>query len=173
MMNYLWAGQCNYQLGHFDEALTHYDLAAKFAASKKEKTAPDETIESDILFNRGMNYCSLEGNHNLYKAIEDFEGALLKQVERENSVKHKTLFNLGIVYRKLGVQTVLHDIPERLQLLAKAEKNGILKESIVKLREAERNATAITKAATLNNLGLSLFDLADYYEAETCFKNAR
>jgi len=31
----------------------------------------------------------------------------------------------------------------------------------------------VTKAATLNNLGLSLFDLGEYYEAGTCFDKAR
>jgi tetratricopeptide (TPR) repeat protein len=114
MMNYMWAGQCNHVLGHYDEALNMYNLGAKAAASKKGKTDHDEKFEGDILFNRGMNYCSLGGNPNLYRALEDFEGALEKQAERENPVKHKTLFNLGIVYRKIGVQAVLHDMTDRL-----------------------------------------------------------
>jgi hypothetical protein len=77
------------------------------------------------------------------------------------------------VYRKIGIQEGLVDLPENLQKLAQAEKKGILKESIIKLRLAESNASVTTKAATLNNLGLSLFDLGEFYDAETCFKNAK
>lgn len=76
MMNYNYAGQCNHLLGHFDEALVHYNIAAKNNKARKEKTGPEATVAGEILFNRGINYCSLGGNENLFKALEDFEKAL-------------------------------------------------------------------------------------------------
>ena len=69
----------------------------------KSKSSNEETLAGEILFNRGINYCSIGGTENLFKALDDFEKALEFSGDKDTVVKHKTLFNLGIVYRKIGV----------------------------------------------------------------------
>ena len=63
-------------------------------------------------------------------------------------VRHKTLFNLGIVYRRVG-DTLL---------------------SIENLKKASIQGQA--KAATANNLGLSYFDIEDFDNAMEQFEKA-
>ncbi len=41
----------------------------------KSKSSNEETLAGEILFNRGINYCSIGGTENLFKALDDFEKA--------------------------------------------------------------------------------------------------
>ncbi len=81
------------------------------------------------------------------KAVKDFEKTWDIQVKNnmESTMRHKTAFNLGIVYRRLGQ----------------------LQKSIEILKKATRLSHA--KAATANNLGLSYFEIEDFYEAQENF----
>jgi tetratricopeptide (TPR) repeat protein len=63
-------------------------------------------------------------------------------------VRHKTLFNLGIVYRRVG------DTSRSIDNLKKASISGQ------------------AKAATANNLGLSYFDIEDYDSAMEQFEKS-
>lgn len=147
-INYNFAGMCNHALGQFEEALAHYNIADSWIRRVKSSTNLDENLRSDILFNRGQTYTSLGGIDNLNKAIVDFKAASDLQKDKSNTERHKTLFNLGIVYRRIGDK----------------------KQSIEKLIEA--TTLNVSKAATSNNLGLSHFDNEEFDLAMNCFQIA-
>ena len=84
----------------------------------------------------------------LNDAIRCFEGAAELQKNMAQEIRHKTLFNLGIAFRRA--------------------KNA--DESVKVFKEAAKCGTA--KAATLNNWGLSLFDSEDWDGARDHFDEA-
>lgn len=113
-------------------------------------TALEEVLRADLLFNRGQTYSNLAGHENFKRAIHDFEEATALQADKDSiEKKHKTHFNLGVVYRRVG-NTVL------------SKKNLLLAVTC-----------NIAKAATQNNLGLSYFDAGEFEEARECFEKAR
>jgi len=48
---YMYAGQCNYYLGQYDEALAHYEIAMKHD--------PSDQLKGQILYNKGLANSSL------------------------------------------------------------------------------------------------------------------
>ena len=58
------AGQCNYYLGQYEEALAHYEIA---------KTKDRSGLTGDILYNKGLANSSLM---RYYDAIDDQTAAL-------------------------------------------------------------------------------------------------
>ena len=56
----MYAGQCNYYLGQYDEALAHYEIAMKHDTS--------DTLKGQILYNKGLANSSLMRYH---EAIAD------------------------------------------------------------------------------------------------------
>ena len=52
-MCYNFAGQANHALGQFDEALAHYNVADKHMKGLKSNSMNEDSLRSDILFNRG------------------------------------------------------------------------------------------------------------------------
>lgn len=157
-MNYNFAGQCNHNMGQFEDAIEHYDIAEKHMKMIKVKSPLEMDLQADILFNRGQTYAAIGNHENFRKAINDYETSIGYQEEKVKqapmnhveapAMKHKTLFNLGIAYRRVGNCT---DSIKRL-------------DSAVKLNQA--------KAATYNNLGLSHFDIEEYDEAMENFEKA-
>ena len=108
-----------------------------------------------------MTYAAIGNHENFRKAITDYEMSLryqdpnkipnptgLANVLENPAMKHKTLFNLGIAYRRVG--------------------NCL--ESIKRLEDAMKLNHA--KAATANNLGLSYFDIEQYEDANENFEKA-
>jgi tetratricopeptide (TPR) repeat protein len=90
-------------LGQFDEALAHYNIADKHMKGLKSNSMNEDALRGDILFNRGQTYAATGNADNYRKSIIDFEAALeLQGNNNEPVVRHKTLFNLGIVYRRIG-----------------------------------------------------------------------
>lgn len=56
----MYAGQCNYYLGQYDEALAHYEIAMKHDTS--------DQLKGQILYNKGLANSSLMHYH---EAIAD------------------------------------------------------------------------------------------------------
>jgi tetratricopeptide (TPR) repeat protein len=73
----------------------------------------------------------------------------MKHAEKSD-LRHKTLFNLGKVYRRIG----------------------LLEQSVEKLKEATSNCPKGVEATTFNNLGLSYFEQENYEEALSNFNKA-
>ena len=55
----MYAGQCNYYLGQYDEALAHYEIALKY---------DQDSLRGQILYNKGLANASLM---RYKEAIED------------------------------------------------------------------------------------------------------
>jgi len=52
-MNYNFCGQCNHELGQYEEAMAHYNIAYKHIRYVKNMNGLQEGLAGDILFNRG------------------------------------------------------------------------------------------------------------------------
>jgi len=98
---YMSAGQCNYYLGQYEEALAHYDIAIR----KVLKVVPggDEPILGLIYYNRGLSNASLVRYQD---AIVDFNAA---KGTIEATKKAQVLFQLGATERKIANS----NIPDR------------------------------------------------------------
>lgn len=84
---YMFAGQANQLLGQYEEALAHFDIAAKKSDS-----------DANIFYNRGLTYASLQ---RFEEARRDFANAVEKQ-SSDPMEQYKYLFNLGVTLRRLG-----------------------------------------------------------------------
>jgi tetratricopeptide (TPR) repeat protein len=92
----------------------HYNVALASYHNLKGVNIKESEIKADILFNRGQTFSCMSGVENFEKAIEDFLKADKKFDASDTVNKHKVAFNMGIVYRRLGL------LKESLEVLAKA-----------------------------------------------------
>jgi len=89
LANYLMmAGVQHYELGQLDEALKHYDLAAKY-----------DDKNCYIFFNRGLVKSRLD---RVEEAVNDYEAALSPNITQEAEHTFQARFNMGICLRRLG-----------------------------------------------------------------------
>jgi hypothetical protein len=52
-MNYNYAGYCCFMVGHFEEALEHYDLAYTYIRKVTSDWSVVVSLHGEILFHRG------------------------------------------------------------------------------------------------------------------------
>lgn len=83
---YMCAGQCNYYLGQYEEALAHYQIAIR----AEDKDGKDQQLLSQIYYNKGLANASLM---NYSEAIRDYEKALEGS---ENTKNFYARFQLGV-----------------------------------------------------------------------------
>ena len=113
----------------------------------------ENRLRSDIWFNLGQAYAQMGTKVTRLQAIEYYLKCVELQSKDTNAdyapVRHKTLFNLGIAYRR----------------------NKEALQSIIYFKKAQ-DCQGVAKAATANNLGLSLFDAEEFEEAQNEFEKA-
>jgi len=89
-----------------------------------------------------------DSQENLAASIKCFEIAVELQKSLSGDIRHKTLFNLGIAFRRA------HNPEESCKVFQEAAKLNV------------------AKAATQNNWGLSLFDKSEWDGAKERFEQA-
>ena len=129
---YMHAGQCNYYLGQYEEALAHYDIA-------RARDGDSGPLKSAIYYNKGLANASL-GRYP--EAIDDYVESIK---DTEPAKQAQAQFQLGATLRKianLGIPDRHGRGPEQL-----------LKDSVAALTTAVQHAG--TEPSFHNNLGLS------------------
>ena len=84
---YMYAGQCNFVLGFFSEALQHYNMGVQ-----------NNNESWELMYHRAMLHSSL---HQYAESCKDFMKALELGPKGEAN-KFKVYLGLGINFRKLG-----------------------------------------------------------------------
>ena len=82
------AGQCNYYLGQYEEALAHYEIA-----KSKDR---DNFLSGEILYNKGLANASLMRYED---AIQD-QTAALEGLDQNK--QYQARFQLGVTQRRIA-----------------------------------------------------------------------
>ena len=141
------AGQCNYYLGQYEEALAHYDIARQRDTSLHGEPG---ILRNSICYNRGLANASL-GRYQ--DAIDDYTESI--QNTSEQNKQAQAQFQLGATLRKIANL----GLPDRHG----RDSTQLLKESVVALGIAVQHAG--TEPSFHNNLGLSQFEAGEYQNA--------
>ena len=139
------AGQANFELGQFNEALQHFEKAFR------------EDPSGHNYLNRGMAYMKL----CLYEdAAADFGKALAKYVIMNDNDKpphnqYKVHYNMGINFRNMGqYQESVTNFRKCIEMSERPE------------------LSRVNKSSAYNNCGLSNFEWENYDQAVKDFENA-